>query len=168
MVIVSGLGAIPDDAIVLLVGASGSGKSTWARDRFGPGVVLSSDAYRAAVAGDAADQSANADAFRVLHLIARARASRGLLSVIDATNLTAGARSGLSRIARKAGRPTVAVIFDISLEHCLAQNAARPDRQVPDDVVRRHLGQLAQARTQLSGEGYAQIHVITDGDLMPA
>ena len=160
--IVAGL---PPSALVLLIGPTGAGKSTWARSRFDGAEILSSDVFREQVAGDAADQSANADAFKVLHLVAAARLRRGLRTVVDATNLTEGARRSLLRLARKAGRPAVAVAFDLALERCLAQNASRSDRRVPDEVVCRHHGQLAGALGRLAGEGYEAIHVLHDGDL---
>jgi protein phosphatase len=159
--------AWPNDALVVLVGASGSGKSTWAVARFEPHEVLSSDAFRAMVAGDAADQSATDDAFRLLHAAGRARLRRGLLTVVDATNLTKAARSSLLELAREAGRPAVAVIFDVPLERCLAQNARRPDRRVPEAVVRGHVRQLAAARTALAEEGFAAIHEAGAPDAKP-
>ena len=157
--------SLPADAMVLLVGPAGSGKSTWAAAHFSQEAVLSSDAFRVQVAGDAADQSATADAFKILHAVARARLRRGLLTVVDATNLTEGARRSLLRLAGKAGRPVIAVAFDVPLERCLAQNATRPERRVPDDVVRRHHRQLERALDQWPGEGYRAIHVISDGQM---
>jgi len=154
------LEALPADALVALVGPSGSGKSTWAAARFGSDAILSSDAFRMQVAGDAADQAATADAFKVLHSVARARLRRGLLTVIDATNLTEGARRSLLRLAGKAGRPVVAVVFDVSLERCLAQNAMRPGRKVPEAVVRRHERELRRTLERLPDEGYAAIHIV--------
>jgi len=156
---------IPDDALVLLVGPSGSGKSTWAASRFAAGTVVSSDAFRAMVAGDEADQSASADAFQVLHAVTRARLRRGLLTIVDATNLGSSARRALLRDAAGAGRPAVAIVFDVSLEHCLAQNAARPDRQVPDEVVRRHHRQLRESIEQIPEEGFASVLTLRDADL---
>ena len=159
---------LADDALVLLVGPSGSGKSTWAARHFGPEQVLSSDACRHLVAGDAADQSATADAFKVLHVIARARLRRGLFTVVDATNLTQRARRGLLRLASRAERPVVAIAFDFSLERCLAQNAARPERRVPDDVIQRHHREMRSALEQLASEGYAEIRVLRDSDITAA
>jgi protein phosphatase len=156
---------VPGDALVLLVGPSGAGKSTWAAARFAAIEVLSSDAFREQVAGDAADQSATADAFKLLHLAARARLRRGLRTIVDATNLTEGARRSLLRMARQAERPAVAIVFDISLERCLQQNATRPGRAVPEAVVRRHHRELRQAVARLPAEGYARILRLQDDDI---
>lgn len=160
--------ALPSSALVLLVGPAGSGKSTWAAARFRPSEILSSDAYREQVAGDAADQSATADAFKVLHLVAAARMRRGLRTVVDATNLTEGARRSLLRLAGKAERPVAAVVFDLSLERCLAQNATRQDRKVPEEVVHRHHRALRSTLRRLPGEGYAAVRLLHDEDIGPA
>jgi protein phosphatase len=157
----------PPAALVLLVGPSGCGKSTWAADRFGAEEILSSDAFRAMVAGDATDQTASADAFRLLHQALRARLRRGLRTVVDATNLTAGARRSLRRMADQAERPTIAVVFEASLALCLARNAARPGRQVPEAVVIRQHRQLRATLDALAGEGYLEVRVVgaaRDGD----
>ena len=64
---------IPDLSLVVLVGASGCGKSTFARRHFLPTEVLSSDFFRAMVRDDETDQSATTDAFDALHFVARRR-----------------------------------------------------------------------------------------------
>ena len=148
--------AIPADALVLLIGPAASGKSTWAATRFPPSQVLSSDAFREMVADDASDQAATRDAFRLLHLVARARVERGLLTVIDATNLQRAARTALLGLAARNGRPTIAVVLDVPLDELLARNAARA-RSVPAEVVRRHHAQLAAAVADLAEEGYQSI-----------
>ncbi len=61
---------LPEFSLVLLVGASGSGKSTFAAKHFKPTEVLSSDWCRAAVSDDPNDQGATKDAFELLHFIA--------------------------------------------------------------------------------------------------
>jgi predicted kinase len=156
---------LPANALVLLVGPSGAGKSTWAARTLPAGAVLSSDAFRELVAGDAADQSATADAFRVLHAVARARLRRGLLTAVDATNLSERARRTLLRLASAAGRPAVAVAFDVPLDRCLARNAARAERRVPDEVVRRHHREMQAALARLPKEGYDHVLVLHEADL---
>jgi predicted kinase len=153
---------IASDALVLLVGPSGGGKSTWAAARFPARAVLSSDAFRELVAGDAADQGASGDAFRILHAVARSRLRRGLLTVIDATNLTPAARRPLVREGRRFGRQCVAVVFDPPVDEALARNARRPGRLVPEDVVRWHASLMPSARDALAVEGYDRV-IIADG-----
>lgn len=144
------------DALVLLVGPAASGKSTWAAARVRPSAILSSDAFREMVADDAGDQAASADAFRLLHSAARARLARGLLTVVDATNLQASARRPLRQLAARFARPCVAVVFQVPLEVLLARNAAR-DRQVPEAAVRWHATLMRRALLELPGEGYTAI-----------
>src|SRR4051794_41842654 len=79
-------GAAVND-VVVLVGASGSGKSTWAADRYARGEIVSSDALRAAVGTGDADLDASTDAFAVLDVIVAARLRRGLTTVIDTLGL---------------------------------------------------------------------------------
>src|ERR671934_2411535 len=93
--------AIPELSLVALVGASGSGKSTFARKHFKPTEVLSSDFCRGLVSDDENDQTATKDAFEVLHAIAAKRLARGHLTVIDATNVQPEARKPLVELARR-------------------------------------------------------------------
>ena len=78
---------IPELSLVVLVGASGSGKSTFARKHFRPTEIVSSDFCRGLVSDDENDQSATNDAFEVLHFIVAKRLAAGRLTVVDATNV---------------------------------------------------------------------------------
>jgi protein phosphatase len=77
--------SIPELSLVLLIGPSGSGKSSFGQKHFLPTEVVSSDACRGLVSDDENDQSATGDAFDLLQAIVRKRLSRGKLTVIDAT-----------------------------------------------------------------------------------
>jgi predicted kinase len=144
---------VPDPSMVVLVGPAGCGKSTFARRHFRAEDVISSDACRALVAGDADDQSATADAFGLLRAIVRVRAQRRRLTVVDATSLTPWERARFRRVARRYRLPAVAVVFDLSLELCLQRAAGRTPRPVSSEVVnrqhetlRRHLVRIGQER----------------------
>ena len=91
---------LPDPSLVLLVGAAGSGKSTLAQAHFAPEEILSSDALRAAISGDAGDQTASRLAFAILHRELTRRLEAGRLTVVDATNVRAVHRRPL--LARPA------------------------------------------------------------------
>ncbi len=145
---------IPDPALVLLIGPSGAGKSTFAARHFRPTEVLSSDRCRAMICDDEADQSVSAAAFRLLHQIARARLSRGRMTVIDATSLARPARLPLLRMAHRYGVPAAALVFQPTLATCLARNRARLERVVPEEVIHRQHDALLRTIPQLAAEGY--------------
>lgn len=153
---------VPEGALVLLVGPAGCGKSTYAARHFAPSQVLSSDAFRALVADDPTDQDATADAFRILHAVARARLKRGRTTVIDATNLTPTGQRPLVALAERFRRPLVAIVFATPLERCLVQNAARTGRVVPDAIVRLHHAQLPAAVEALRAVGATVLTVAAD------
>jgi protein phosphatase len=155
---------VPPDALVVLVGAAGSGKSTMAARLFAPSQVLSSDMYRAAVSGDATDQSATKQAFRRLHATLERRMAAGDLTVIDATNVQGWARRRLLAVAGRHGRPTVAVVLALPVEVSLARNAGRTEGRVPSSAVRRQDAYLQASLAQLGGEGYASLVVLTEPD----
>lgn len=149
---------LPEHALVLLIGPAASGKTTWATAHARPSQILSSDAFREMVADDASDLDASRDAFQLLHGVARARLQRGLLTVIDATNLQRSARKPLLGLASRFGRPRIAVVFEVALEELLRRNEGR-GRRVPEDVVRRHYDQMTVALQDMAGEGY--LHVVS-------
>ena len=138
-----------------MIGAAGSGKSTFARRHFKSTEIVSSDALRAAVSDDESDQSASGDAFQLLRLIATKRFRRGKLTVIDATNVQAQARKDLLAMG-----PATAIVFNLSLETCLIQNQARADRQVSPEVVKKQAADLAVSLPGLLGEGFQQVYVL--------
>jgi predicted kinase len=156
---------LPADALAVLVGASGAGKTTFAARCFRPTEILSSDAFRAIVADDEADQAATQAAFELLHLAARRRLERGRLTVIDATNVTHRARAALVALARSARRPVIAIVLDLSIEVCRKRNAARGDRTVGDGVLDRQLAELRRSLATpqgLAAEGFDAVHRFAD------
>ncbi len=152
--------ALPHDVLVLLLGISGSGKSTFARRHFAADEVLSSDAMRAVVGRGEADQAASRAAFRALHEVAASRLERGLLTVVDATNLSPRARKPFRQLARRHGRPAVAIVLDIDPRLAAQRNAARAQRVVRDAVLDEQVRKLDMAIAALPAEGYAAWHLL--------
>ena len=151
---------MPELSLVLLVGASGSGKSTFAARHFKPTEVLSSDACRALVADDQNDQAATPDAFDVLHYVAGKRLAGGRLTVVDATNVEPEARRSLVRLAREHHVLPVAIVFDLPERVCVERNAARPDRDLPARVIRRQRAVLRRSLGSLQREGIRRVFVL--------
>ena len=154
---------IPDPSLVLLVGAAGSGKSTLAARLFAPDEIVSSDALRAVVAGDEADQTVSGVAFKILHRTVERRLAEGRLTVVDATNAAATLRRPLLQRARPHGVPTVAIVLDLDAGVVHAQNASRA-RVVEPDVIDRHLAGIRQAVDGggLASEGVDQVVLLRE------
>ena len=144
----------------MLIGVTGSGKSTFARAHFKPTEVISSDFCRGLVADDENDQSATPDAFEVLQFIAGKRLATGRLTVIDATNVQPEARRQLVLLAREHDVLPVAIVLDLPEKLCAERNATRPDRDFGPHVLRRQRGQLRRGLRGLAREGFRTVHVL--------
>lgn len=150
---------------MLLIGPSGAGKSTFAARHFLPTEIISSDRCRALICDEESNQAVTREAFRLLHHIARTRLSLRRLTVIDATNLRYSARRPLLRMARARSVSVVALVFNVSIETCLAHNRARAGRFVAEEVIRQHHQEFLQAAAALRREGYAGIHILAEASL---
>ncbi|MFE9353419.1 polynucleotide kinase-phosphatase [Streptomyces olivaceoviridis] len=152
---------VTDLSLVVLVGASGSGKSTFARRHFKPTEVISSDFCRGLVADDENDQSASRDAFDVLHYIAGKRLAAGRRTVVDATSVQQDGRRQLIDLAKRYDVLPIAIVLDVPEEVCAERNAARTDRaDMPRRVIQRHIRELRRSLRHLEREGFRKVHVL--------
>ncbi|MFE6842922.1 polynucleotide kinase-phosphatase [Streptomyces sp. NPDC057686] len=152
---------VTDLSLVVLIGATGSGKSTFARKHFKPTEVISSDYCRGLVRDDENDQSASRDAFDVLHYIAGKRLAAGRLTVVDATSVQPEARRQLVQLARAHDVLPIAIVLDMPEEVCAERNAGRPDRAgLPRAVIQRHRRDLRRSLRGLEREGFRKVHVL--------
>lgn len=151
---------LPDPGLVILVGAAGSGKTTFAARHFAADEVLGSDAYRALIAGDEADQRATKPAFAALHRALVRRLAAGQFTVVDATNVEHHARVSLIRRASRAGVPAAAIVFDLPPQLVLERNAARAGRVVDPAIVGYHVALLRAVidRGRIEGEGFDPVY----------
>lgn len=145
--------AIPDPALVVLVGASGAGKSFWAAAHYRHHEVVSSDALRAVVSDSERELSATDDAFALLDQIVAARSGRGLTTVVDTLGLDAGRRRGYLDQARRAGLPAVVVLLDVDPAQCRRRNRARPD-PLPGSAIEAQLHRMQEAAGEVAAEGW--------------
>ncbi|MEU5313898.1 polynucleotide kinase-phosphatase [Streptomyces sp. NPDC021562] len=152
---------VTDLSLVVLVGASGSGKSTFAHRHFKPTEVISSDFCRGLVSDDENDQSASGDAFDVLHYIAGKRLAAGRRTVVDATSVQQDSRRQLIDLAKRFDVLPIAIVLDVPEEVCAERNAARTDRaDMPRRVVQRHIRELRRSIRHLEREGFRKVHIL--------
>jgi protein phosphatase len=155
---------VPDLCLVVLVGVTGSGKSTFAARHFRPTEILSSDFFRGLVRDDENDQAATTDAFDALQYIAAKRLAAGRLTVVDATNIQPFARGPLVALAREHHVLAVAIVLDVPESVCAARNAARPERSFGPHVLRRQLAQFRRGLPGLRREGFHRVLVLAGPD----
>jgi protein phosphatase len=159
---------VPELSLVALVGASGSGKSTFARRHFLPTEILSSDVCRGLVGDDETDQSVTNQAFEVLHFIAAKRLALGKLTVVDATNVHPEDRKQFVELARRHHCLPVAIVLDLPERLCAARNHARPDRQFAPHVIRRQVQGVRRSLRSLAREGFRHVHVLSSEEEVAA
>ena len=145
--------ALPDPALVVLIGASGSGKSAWAAARYRSEEVVSSDQLRGVVGSGVHDLDASEDAFALLDQIVAGRVKRGLTTVVDTLGLDPVRRRAQLDLARRSGLPAVAVLFDTDPAVCRRRNAER-DRSVPAAVLDGQLRRVPAVAREIGAEGW--------------
>lgn len=152
--------SIPDFALVILIGPTGSGKSGFAARHFLPSEIISSDACRAIVSDDETDQAATGDAFDLLRHTAALRLKRRKLTVIDATSVQARDRAELVTLARRWHALPVALVLNIDPDICAERNTQRANRSLGPQVPQRHAQQLRRGLRGLAKEGFRQVHIM--------
>ena len=158
----------PDLSLVVLIGASGSGKSTFAKKHFKPTEVISSDYCRALVADDENDLAATGDAFEILHFVAAKRLAAGRLTVVDATNVRPEDRKPLVELARQYHCLPVAIVLNLPERDCHERNRVRTDRRLPDHVAHRQLQNLRRSLRGLEREGFRHVLVLSSPEEVEA
>lgn len=154
----------PELSLVVLVGASGSGKSTFARKHFLPTEVISSDYCRALVSDDENNLAVTSDAFEVLHFIAGKRLAAGRLTVVDATNVKPEDRKPLVELARQYHCLPVAIVLNVAERVCQDRNQVRTDRRLPNHVAHRQLQNLRRSLRGMEREGFRHVLILSSPD----
>ena len=116
---------IPELALVAMIGASSSGKTTFANTKFIPTEVLSSDFFRAMLSDDENDQHVSKEAFSLLYMTAEKRLQLGRMTVIDATNLQKSARQQVIDLAKSQNVHAAAIVLDLPEEVMQERNRNR-------------------------------------------
>jgi protein phosphatase len=155
---------IPELSLVLLIGASSSGKSSFARKHFKPTEVVSSDYCRGLVSDDENSLAASDDAFELARYITAKRLKNGLLTVIDATNVQEQSRKDWAKLAKEYHVLPVAIVFNLPEKVCVERSTLRPDRDLGKHVIPQQISQLRRGLRRLKVEGFRHVIELNSQD----
>jgi hypothetical protein len=88
------------------------------------------------------------------------RLARGLLTVVDATNVQPESRKPILALAREHDVLPVAIVLNLPAELSHERNAQRPDRTFGPHVVRQQSQQLRRGLRGLEREGFRYVYVL--------
>lgn len=151
---------IPEFTLIALIGASSSGKTTFARKHFLHTQVLSSDAFRGMVCDDENDQSVSGDAFALLYHAVEKRLEHRRTTVIDATNLQRKDRKKIVELAKAQNVHASAIVLNLPESVLLERNRNRKDRMLPESVMKSQNSALRRSIRGLKKEGFRFVYVL--------
>jgi len=155
---------VPPRTLLVLCGPAGSGKSTFADQRFGKTMIVSSDHCRELICDDANNQQVNRDTFDVFYFIINKRMFLGRFTVADSTALHADSRRRLREMARRHGYLACLLIFKVSQEACARRNLGR-ERKVEERVMPYHAALLQQTLLDAPNEGWDRLYILGEEDM---
>ncbi len=129
-------------SFVMLIGLSGSGKTSWVRELgVGPNeIYLNADSMRAILGSGEGDQTVNKQVFSTLKTMFKYSLFVGHSIILDNTNLTRETRKDWIKMAKDAGYEITAIVFDVPLEQCLENIGKRIKNNglhVPKEIVEK-------------------------------
>ncbi len=151
---------LPEFCLVLMIGVSGAGKSTFAKKHFMPSEIVSSDFCRKLISDEENDQTISLDAFDLLYSIVDKRLTHRKFTLVDATNLEANSRGHLKALAKKHNCKMVAIVFDLPKEICQQRNVDRSNRIVPQEIIDEQFNNLQRTIKQIETEKYRHIYYL--------
>ena len=155
---------IPEFCLVAMVGASSSGKTSFAHRHFKSTEILSSDFFRGMVCDDENSQNISGDAFDLLYYAANKRLNNMKLTVVDATNIQQAARKQVITLAKEQNVHAAAIVLNLPEELLQERNKARPERNFPERVIRQHCRDVKNSIKRLKQEGFRFVYVINSLD----
>jgi len=160
---------IPENALVLLIGPRGVGKSRFAARHFDPGQVVSLPQMRKMVCDQPDLLEATNDAAELQALLVEMRLAWGRFTVVDSTNLRFRNRQNLLTLARKFHAPVVAIVFDLP-ESARAHGERLSGLPsflpgIPDNLtvepLEEQLASLKDALPRLGQEGFHRVYLFS-------
>jgi predicted kinase len=138
--------------LVIMIGLQASGKSTFARNRFGATYqYVSKDLLRN-----------NSNPARRQRQLIEAALQQNLSVVVDNTNATIEERKALINLGRLYDAEIIGYFFAVQLKQCLERNRAREGKaRVPDVAIFATLKKLTRPSY---AEGFTQLFYVRNTD----
>lgn len=149
---------ISEFSLVVMIGASGSGKSSFAARHFKKSEVLELKRFQTMVGDESRSQSLNDSAFEILDFVLEKRLQHKRFTVIDAVNPTPGSRKKLRILAKKYHCPLVTLVLDMPVKLCEERQQAKEAGASPN-LVRQQSAQIKNDLPYLAEEGFQQHHI---------
>lgn len=143
--------------LVILVGPSGAGKTTWAKRKHAAAEIISSDAIREEMSGSSEMAGDQEPVFRKVRDLARKRLASGHSAVIDATNIRRADRLQNALLA-PADIKVHYVVLDRPLEEKLATAGWRLEK--PGLIERQARIFEGELESILQGDGLPNVEVL--------
>lgn len=149
--------------IILTVGAPGTGKSTFLKEKFKEHEIISSDYMRYLICGDENNQNVTGEAWHMVEQLARAKLlTNQKYIVIDSTGAKRKDRIGFIQKLRgflSKEDKIIAYVFKLTLEETLKRNSQREKRNVPENKVSEMYKNILSYPPSLD-EGFDEIQEI--------
>ena len=144
--------------LAIMVGISGSGKSTFANGLKTSlkAELVETDAIRVELTGNAEDQSQNGKVFAIAKKRVNDYLSNFNNAIIDATSLSVRDRKDWIDIAKKNNAEVRAYFVDTPIDVAKRQNASR-NRKVPEFVIDK---QASKLQSPTKAEGFDSVSTI--------
>jgi predicted kinase len=160
---------VPHRTLLVLCGPAGCGKSTFAQrmvarhrhEGFHNTMIVSSDACRALISDNEANQQVNRDTFDLFYYIIGKRMYQSRFTIADSTALLPDARQRLLDLAERHHYNKHLFVFNVSFETCMQQDQQRK-RKVGEQVITYHIGLLKQVLLDTPGEKWDGISMLNE------
>ena len=154
---------LPEIALVLLIGPSSAGKSTFAKKYFLPTEVISSDFCRALISDDENNLEVTPDAFELLHFLAAKRLKQGKLTVIDALNIRKEDRAKLVQLAKDNYALAAAIVLETPIKKLMERHGNRTDRNFGRNVLEKQYDNFRRSLKSIRREGFGYVYFTDPG-----